>query len=88
LKIEDRHIARRSSGTLAEDQQGPPGPVEPVLARVDPVLATPIPLMSEPLAQLIDFVRDGLLDRRAAPAQLRRLIPRSVPSGFPLLDFQ
>ena len=36
----------------------------------------------------VDFVRHGLLDRRARPEHLRKLIPRSVPSGFPVLDFQ
>jgi hypothetical protein len=34
------------------------------------------------------FVGDGLLDRRAAKETLCRLIPRSVPSGLPILNFQ
>ena len=60
---------------------------EPVLARLDPLLATPIDLTSEQFRDLVDFVRHGLLDRRARPEHLRKLIPRSVPSGFPVLDF-
>jgi hypothetical protein len=36
----------------------------------------------------MDFVRDGLLDLRAMPQNLLKLIPRSVPSGFPVLTFE
>lgn len=64
------------------------GPIEPVLARLDPILATPIDLTDAEFRQLLDFVRDGLLDQRAGPANLRKLIPRSVPSGFPVIRFE
>lgn len=40
------------------------------------------------MKQLVDFVRSGLLDEKAKPENLRRLIPRSVPSGFPVLAFK
>jgi len=73
---------------LDADLQGPMGPMEPVLARVDPLLATPIPLTDEEFDQLLAFVRNGLLDPRARPENLRRLIPRSVPSGNPVLVFE
>ena len=73
---------------LAADLRGPTGPIEPVLARIDPILASPIDLTEVQFRDLVDFVRHGLLDGRATPAHLRRLIPRSVPSGFPVLDFQ
>jgi len=63
------------------------GPIEPVLARVDPLLAAPINLTDEEFSRLVDFVRNGLLDQRARPENLRKLIPRSVPSGFPVLRF-
>jgi hypothetical protein len=46
-----------------------------VLARVDPILATPINLTDEEFSQLVDFVRNGLLDRRAKPENLRKMIP-------------
>jgi hypothetical protein len=62
------------------------GPIEPVLARVDPILATPIRLTDDEFLQLVDFVRFGLLDKRAP--KLNRLIPKSVPSGLPVLTFQ
>jgi cytochrome c peroxidase len=73
---------------LAADLSGPSGPIEPVLARIDPILATPISLTNEQIEQLIAFVRNGLLDQRAQPERLRRLIPRSVPSGRPVLTFE
>lgn len=64
------------------------GPIEPVLDRVDPILATPINLTEEEFRQLVDFVRLGLLDQRASAKQLRKLIPKSVPSRRPLLTFE
>lgn len=64
------------------------GPVEPVLERIDAILQTPIVLTEEEFRQLVDFVRNGLLDQRAKPESLRKLIPRSVPSGFPVLSFE
>jgi cytochrome c peroxidase len=70
------------------DLTGPMGPIEPVLERIDPILATPIDLTDAEFCQLIDFVRHGLLDQRARPDNLRKLIPRSVPSGFPVLRFE
>jgi cytochrome c peroxidase len=73
---------------LATDLRGPTGPIEPVLARVDPILATPINLTNDQIRQLIAFVRFGLLDPRAQPERLRRLVPRAVPSGRPMFVFQ
>ena len=70
------------------DLTAPMGPIEPVLARVDPILNTPIELTGEEFGQLVDFVRNGLLDQRAKPANLRRLIPGLVPSGFQILRFE
>jgi cytochrome c peroxidase len=64
------------------------GPIEPVLERVDPILAKPINLTNEEFLQLVDFVRSGLLDERAKPERLKKLMPKSVPSGFPVLKFQ
>jgi cytochrome c peroxidase len=66
------------------DLTAPMGPIEPVLARIDPILATPISINDDEFSQLVDFVRNGLLDRRAMPKNLRKLIPASVPSGFPM----
>src|SRR5262249_13019670 len=62
----------------AADLAGTPGPIEPVLARIDPLLAAPIPLTGDEFQQLVDFVREGLLDRRAEPEHFRKLVPKSV----------
>jgi cytochrome c peroxidase len=64
------------------------GPIEPILARLDPLVATPRLLTDTQLDDLVAFVRDALLDPRAAPENLRRLVPNSVPSGHPLLEFE
>jgi cytochrome c peroxidase len=73
---------------VASDLTAPMGPREPVLELLDPVLDAPIRLTDEEFSQLVDFVRNGLLDQRAKPENLRKLIPRSVPSGFPVLRFE
>ena len=73
---------------LAHDLTAPRGPIEPVLAKVDPLLTRPIPLSDSEFKQLADFVRNGLLDEAAKPENLRKLIPKSVPSGRPVLKFE
>jgi cytochrome c peroxidase len=73
---------------VAPDLAGPPGPIEPVLARLDPLLATPVRLTDEEFQQLVDFLRNGLLDPRARPERLRTLVPKTVPSGRPVLIFE
>ena len=79
---------RPDQAGLAADLAGPTGPIEPVLARVDPILARPIDLTAEEFRQLVAFVRHGLLDPRATPEQLRKLIPPAVPSSRPTLSFE
>jgi cytochrome c peroxidase len=77
-----------ASQNLPADLSGPPGPMAPVLDRLDPALSTPIALTESQFDQLLAFVRDGLLDPRATPERLRRLIPRTVPSGRPVPVFE
>lgn len=64
------------------------GPIEPVLARVDARLAIPRRLRGQELANLIAFVRTGLLDPRALPRNLCGLVPATLPSGLPPLHFE
>ena len=64
------------------------GPIAPVLARLDPLMQAPVSLTPEEFAQLVQFVRNGLLDPRATPENLRKLIPTHVPSGRALQVFQ
>jgi hypothetical protein len=73
---------------LDPDLQGALGPIEPVLERVDPRLARPIALSNAEFRQLVDFLRHGLLDPRALPANLQALVPDQVPSGRPVLTFE
>jgi len=73
---------------LDTDLQGPRGPFAPVLARVDPALATPVALSNREFRQLVAFLRYGLLDPKASPEDLRKLIPARVPSGNPVHVFQ
>ena len=73
---------------VSADLQGPQGPIAPVLARIDPLLATPVRLSSDEFDQLIAFLRTGLLDPKANPHDLRKLIPARVPSGRPVHVFQ
>jgi cytochrome c peroxidase len=82
-----RHYNPGAAG-VDSDLMAPMGPIEPVLTRVDPILFTPIQLSDDEFQQLVDFVRNGLLDRRATPEFLKKQIPTSVPSGFPVLKFQ
>jgi len=82
-----RNYSPEAAG-VAADLRAPMGPIEPVLERVDPILRIPIHLADDEFEQLVDFVRNGLLDQRARPEKLRKMIPRSVSSGFPVLKFQ
>jgi cytochrome c peroxidase len=77
-----------ASQGLPADLSGSLGPMAPILARVDPVLSTPIVLTEAQFEQLVAFVRTGLLDPRAIPERLRRLVPHSLPSGQPVLVFE
>ncbi len=70
------------------DLRNPVGPIAPILVRLDPLLQTPVNLTDEEFRQLVDFIRNGLLDPRAKPENLRKLIPSRVPSGRPLQTFQ
>ena len=77
-----------SAQGLAPDLRGPLGPIAPVLQRLDPPLTTPITLTNEEFAQLMAFVRNGLLDPRATSENLRKLVPHTVPSGNAVLVFE
>jgi hypothetical protein len=59
-----------------------------VLERLDPKLRQPVSCTDEEIAQLVDFVRFGLLDPAATAATLRAMIPTALPSGRPLHTFR
>jgi cytochrome c peroxidase len=77
-----------ASEGLPADLAGSIGPVEPLLARLDPLVATTRQLSSEQLDALVAFVGDGLLDPRTRPENLRRMVPKRVPSDRPTLTFE
>jgi cytochrome c peroxidase len=62
--------------------------VETVLATLDPRVAEPLELTGEEFRDLVQFLRTGLLDPRATPDNLVRLIPRRLPSGLPVHEFE
>jgi cytochrome c peroxidase len=73
---------------LPVDMRGTPGPIKPVLARLDPLLKTPVVLSSIEFSDLVSFVKYGLLDPRILPEHLKTLIPKTVPSGSQTLTFE
>src|SRR6201989_1673303 len=73
---------------LPADLAGPIGPTAPLVEALDPRLATPTELAPAEFDDLLAFVRDALLDPRAPPEKLRKLVPREVPSGRPVLSFE
>jgi len=64
------------------------GPISPLLDNLDPLVAEPMHLSYGELDDLAAFVREGLLDPRAKPENLCRLIPKMLPSGMPLQVFE
>ncbi len=73
---------------LPTDLSAPLGPTAPLLAAIDHRLTTPVVLTDGEFDDLLIFVRDALLDSRARPENLRRLVPREVPSSNATLFFQ
>lgn len=73
---------------VATDLTQNTGPIGPVLRRIDPALAQRVSLSDAEFSDLLAFLRDGLLDERALPENLARLIPAAVPSGLPLQVFE
>jgi cytochrome c peroxidase len=73
---------------LDVDLQGPLGPTEPLLERLDPLVQTPVALGDAEFKQLLAFLTNGLLDPKARPENLRKLVPARLPSGRPVHSFQ
>jgi cytochrome c peroxidase len=51
-------------------------------------MQTPVALSDDEFKQLLAFLTNGLLDPKARPENLRKLIPARVPSGRPVHHFQ
>jgi cytochrome c peroxidase len=77
-----------ASQALPADLRGPIGPTGPLIAALDARLSTPVVLTTDEFDDLLQFVRDALLDERATPQRLRGLVPQHVPSDNPTLEFE
>ena len=73
---------------VARDLARNTGPITPVIQRLHPALVQPVSLSESEFANLLAFLRDGLLDERARPENLVDSIPKSVPSGLSLHVFE
>jgi hypothetical protein len=73
---------------VAEDLRHKANNVDALLAALDPKLQAPIILSAQEFQDLVVFVRTDLLDPRARPENLRRLIPERLPSSNPVADFE
>ena len=73
---------------LDPDLTGPVGPIEPALSRLDVLVATERDLSSDQVDAVVSFLQHGLLDPRATPDRLRRLVPDTLPSGRAPLTFE
>jgi cytochrome c peroxidase len=63
---------------------GPPVPRE----RLDPLVLKPVQLNEGQFNDLVSFIRNGLLDERVNANNLCGLVPPTVPSGRPVLNFE
>jgi cytochrome c peroxidase len=72
---------------VASDLRLSTAPAGNLLKDLDPLVARPLELSRREFRELVEFVRTGLLDERATPERLMRLVPRELPSGLPLHDF-
>lgn len=78
--------ARRAG--VAPDLQLRRAPAGNVAATIDPLLRKPTRLGTQEQADLIQFVRTGLLDTRMQASQVCTHVPASLPSGADSLTFE
>jgi cytochrome c peroxidase len=60
------------------DLRGRMAPIQYVSANLDPLVSTPISLSSQEVSDLVEFVRDGLLDPDARPEKLCPMVQSTV----------
>jgi cytochrome c peroxidase len=82
-----RHYDARKAG-VAQDLRLRPAIADPVLATLDPLLAKPLRLSETEFGDLVNFVGNGLLDRRANAESFCKQVPFSLPSGMKPLNFE
>ena len=77
----------RASG-VAPDLGNRVGPSQPLIQRLSPLIDAPVSLSKQEFDDLVEFVRVGLQDVRATPAEMCKLVPKQLPSGRPLAKFE
>ena len=73
---------------VARDLTLSKAPIQHLLKDLDPLVAEPLALSEQEFDDLVEFVRTGLTDPRAKPERLLTLVPRELPSGLPVHEFQ
>jgi cytochrome c peroxidase len=76
------------AGIARDLAMSPRGPLRPVLARLDPILRGGIDLSDDEIQDVTQFVKTGLLDKRAQKENLCDLVPTTLPSGLRPLEFE
>jgi len=78
--------ARRAG--VAPDLATRMAPIGKVAASIDPLLRRPLRLSSQEFADLVQFVRTGLLDESTLPEKSCSHVPAALPSGMALAKFE
>ena len=86
IASEHSYDAKRAG--VAKDLRQRKGPLVSDSRDIDPLLQQPIRLEADDFRGLVDFVQSGLLDQRARPEALCRLVPAHLPSGMSPLKFE
>lgn len=73
---------------VAPDLAGRTAPVDKVSATLDPQLGKAVTLTETEFADLVNFLRYGLLDERVKPGEMCKLVPDTLPSGPRFLKFE
>lgn len=82
-----RNYDARKAG-VARDLTHRMAPIANVSASLDPLVSEPTRLTDAEVKDLVDFVKDGLLDKEAKRDKLCRLIPRRPPGKAKGLVFE
>lgn len=73
---------------VAPDLVSRTAPIENVSATLDPQLSKALTLTEREFADLVSFLRYGLLDERVKPGDMCKLVPDKLPSGRQFLTFE
>jgi cytochrome c peroxidase len=82
-----KHYDAKKAG-VAADLTSRMAPIGNVSASIDPLVASPGRLNEQEFNDLVRFVRNGLLDERALPSRMCKLVPSALPSGAPVPIFE